>query len=143
MDAKNDGVNGDLLVTQRSHDKSQGQHQGKRRGKRWLATGGIVGALLASSCCILPLVLVSLGVSGAWIGSLTALDAYKPIFIGIAAVFIAAGFRRVYFQNTQPCDDQSACARPSTARLTKAALWISAILVLLAATVDQWAPLFY
>jgi len=112
-------------------------------GKRWFAAGGVVGAILASSCCLVPLLLVSLGVSGAWIGSLTALEAYKPVFIGIAAVFIAAGFWHVYFRKAEPCEDGTACARPDSARLTKAALLISTILVLLAATIDFWAPLFY
>jgi len=112
-------------------------------GKRWFAAGGALGALLASSCCILPLILISLGVSGAWIGSLTALEAYKPIFIGVAAVFIAAGFWRVYFRKPEPCEDGAMCAQPDSARLTKAALWTSTILVLLAATIDFWAPLFY
>ena len=112
-------------------------------GKRWFAAGGALGALLASSCCIFPLLLISLGVSGAWIGSLTALEAYKPVFIGIAAVFIAAGFWQVYFRKAEPCDEGTACERPDSARFTKAALWISTILVLLAATIDFWAPLFY
>lgn len=114
-----------------------------KSGKRWFAAGGALGALLASSCCILPLILISLGVSGAWIGSLTALEAYKPVFIGIAALFIIAGFWQVYVRKAEPCEDGTACARPDSARLTKAALWISTILVLLAATIDYWAPLFY
>ena len=123
-------------------DNNSVETQGKSN-KHWFAAGGVFGALLASSCCILPLILISLGVSGAWIGSLTALEAYKPVFIGIAAVFIAAGFWHVYFRKAEPCEDGTACARPDTARLTKAALWISTILVLLALTIDFWAPLFY
>ncbi len=43
-------------------------------GKRIAATGSVIGAVLASSCCIVPLLLVTLGVSGAWIGSLSALE---------------------------------------------------------------------
>ena len=38
-----------------------------------IAAGGILGALAASSCCIVPLILFSLGIGGAWIGNLTAL----------------------------------------------------------------------
>jgi len=41
--------------------------------QRLVIAGGIIGALVASSCCIVPLVLFSLGVGGAWIGNLTAL----------------------------------------------------------------------
>lgn len=112
-------------------------------GKPWLATGGIIGALLASSCCILPLVLISLGVSGAWIGSLTALEPYKPIFVGVAVIFLAGGFWHVYFKKPEPCEDGTICARPESSRITKAALWLASILVMLALTIDFWAPLFY
>ncbi|VAV93766.1 Mercuric transport protein, MerT [hydrothermal vent metagenome] len=108
-----------------------------------LATGSVLGAILASSCCIVPLVLISLGVSGAWIGSLTALEPYKPIFIGIAAVFLGLGFWHVYFKKQPPCEDDSYCARPASSRITKAALWIATLVVLLALTIDYWAPLFY
>src|SRR5215472_16544699 len=51
------------------------------------AVGGLMGAVAASSCCILPLLLFSLGVSGAWIGNLTRLAPYQPYFIAIAHRF--------------------------------------------------------
>ena len=35
----------------------------------WLAAGGLIGAVLASSCCIVPLMLVIVGVSGACLTS--------------------------------------------------------------------------
>ncbi len=108
-----------------------------------IATGGILGAILASSCCIVPLILISLGVSGAWIGSLTKLEPFKPIFIGITALFLAVGFWHVYFKKPKPCEEGSYCARPSSARMTKAALWIATFVVFLALTIDYWAPLFY
>ena len=111
----------------------------KRGG--WFATGGALGALLASTCCIVPLALISLGVSGAWIGSLTALEPLKPVFIGVAAVFLTAGFWHV--KKPVRCEDGTYCARPGSSRITKAALWIAAVLVLLALTIDVWAPLFY
>ena len=57
-------------------------------GRGSLLAGG-VAALLASACCVGPLVLVVLGISGAWIGNLTALEPYKPIFAVIALGFIA------------------------------------------------------
>ncbi|WP_222873573.1 mercuric transporter MerT family protein [Hankyongella ginsenosidimutans] len=55
----------------------------------WLATGGLIGAVLASSCCVVPLVLVTLGVSGAWIGSLTALEPYKLFFVLVTLALLA------------------------------------------------------
>jgi mercuric ion transport protein len=113
------------------------------RTKGWFAVGGVVGALLASSCCIAPLLLLTLGVSGAWIGNLTALEPYKPAFLGVALVFIGLGFYKVYFKQKPACEEGSYCARPESALVTKTALWAATVLVLLAASVDWWAPLFY
>ncbi|SMX45842.1 mercuric transporter MerT family protein [Maliponia aquimaris] len=111
--------------------------------KGWLAAGGVLGAILASACCIGPLVLLTLGISGAWIGNLTALEPYKPVFAVIALGFIAAGFRQVYFRRPVVCEPGSCCASPASARITKAALWASLILVLGALTIGWWAPLLY
>lgn len=111
--------------------------------KGWFAAGGVFGALLASTCCIVPLVLVTLGVSGAWIGNLTALEPYKPLFAGIALVFIGFGFREVHFKPKSACEDGSYCARPESALITKSALWLATALVVLALTINWWAPYFY
>jgi MerT mercuric transport protein. len=111
--------------------------------KSWLAVGGVLGAFLASACCVGPLVLLTLGISGAWIGNLTALEPYKPIFAVIALGFIAAGFRQVYDHKPTVCEPGSYCARPASARITKAAHWASLILVVAALTIDWWAPLLY
>ena len=54
-------------------------HESRKRGL--FAAGGVIGAVLASSCCIGPLLLLSVGVSGAWIGNLTALAPYQPLFL--------------------------------------------------------------
>lgn len=113
------------------------------RRKGWFATGGVIGALLASSCCILPLVLLTLGVSGAWIGNLTALEPYKPYLATVALVVIGLGFRQVYFTAKPACADGSYCARPASEAVIKTALWFASVLVVLAITIRWWAPLFY
>ena len=109
----------------------------------WFAAGGIVGALLASSCCIVPLVLLLLGVSGAWIGNLTALEPFKPYFAALALAFIGLGFWQTYFRVRANCAGDSYCARPRSSLPIKTALWIATVLVLLALTTDWWAPYFY
>ncbi|MBA3069848.1 MAG: mercury transporter MerT [Hyphomonas sp.] len=116
---------------------------GNDRRSSWLTAGGILGAVLASSCCILPLMLISAGVSGAWIGQLTVLEPYKPAFMLIAAGFLAAGFWEVYFRKGRHCEDGSYCARPASSRIKQIALWGGAFIVVAALTIDTWAPLFY
>lgn len=130
----------------RSPDKLSSPGSTRDKGdkeKALIAAGGVIGAILASSCCVLPLLFVTLGISGAWIGNLTALEPYKPYFAGVALVFIGLGFWRVYFAAKPACIDGSYCARPMSSVLTKTALWLATIIVALALTLNWWAPLFY
>ncbi len=60
-----------------------------QNGRGALFTGGLA-AILASACCLGPLVLIALGFSGAWIGNLTVLEPYRPIFIGVALVALSS-----------------------------------------------------
>ncbi len=108
-----------------------------------LATGAVVGAILASACCVVPLLLVTLGISGAWISNLTALEPYKPYVAAVTLGLIGLGFRRVYFRPKPACEDGSYCARPQSARITKSTLWIGTVITLLTITINWWAPLFY
>jgi mercuric ion transport protein len=106
---------------------------------RWAAAGGILGALAASSCCILPLALFMLGISGAWIGNLTALAPYQPIFFAATAGCLGVGYYLVYRQPKAVCADGS-CTRPLSKRGVKAALWAATMLVLAAVAFDYLAP---
>ena len=96
------------------------------------AAGGVLGALAASACCILPLVLFSLGVGGVWVGRLASLAPYQPWFIGFAALSIGFGFWQVYGRPKVACADGAACARPLPKRMVKTALWSATVLVLAA-----------
>ena len=107
------------------------------------ATGSVIAAVLASSCCIVPLVLVTLGASGAWIGNLSALEPYKPIFAIATFGFLGFGYWHVYHKPRLECEEGSYCATPASNHVTKSALWIANLLVLLALSIDFWAPLFY
>ncbi len=110
------------------------------RGRAGLAAwAGAAGAIAASSCCVLPLVLFSVGVSGAWIGNLVALEPYKPIFIALAALALGYGYWNVY-RTQKACAAEGACARPLPNRLVKGALWGSTGLVLIALFWDWIAP---
>lgn len=111
------------------------------RGSRLAAAGALAGALLASSCCVVPLVLFFLGVSGAWIGNLTVLEPYKPIFLIFTAGFLGYGYYHVYFRSAPPCEEDGACARPVRRRLVRVSLWIATLLAAFAFSFDGIAPL--
>ena len=122
-------------------DKASKLRSGDGRKARLIATGGILGALAASTCCILPLVLFSLGISGAWIGQLTALSPYQPIFIAFTLLCLGYGYWLVYRKPKIACDEGAACARPLPNRLVKSMLWIATALVVLAFSWPAIVPL--
>src|ERR1700746_382332 len=100
-----------------------------RHRQVFTAVGGLLGALAASSCCILPLLLFSLGVSGAWIGNFTRLAPYQPYFIAATLLFLGSGYWLVYRSGTRGCAEGEACARPLPNRIVKATLILATILV--------------
>jgi len=106
-----------------------------------LAAGGIA-AILASACCLGPLVLVSLGLGGAWIGNLTALEPFRPVFVGAAIVALFFAYRRI-FRPAAECKPGEVCARPQAKRAYKAMFGVVAILVAVALAFPYIAPRFY
>ncbi len=109
--------------------------------KRVLAAGGMLGAVLASTCCIAPLVLLMLGVSGAWMSNLTALAPYQGYFTVATLAFLSFGFWTVYWKPKKACAEGSYCATPAADRIIKLALWSATVLVTIAMTTELWAPL--
>ncbi len=107
-----------------------------------MAAGGLLGALAASSCCILPLVLFGLGVSGAWIGNFTRLAAYQPYFLAATLACLGYGYWLVFRSSKLACADGEACARPLPNRIVKASLIVATMLVIAALGLDFIAPLF-
>jgi len=112
-----------------------------QRGNCFLIAG-ILSAIGASICCVGPLVLLALGVSGALIGSLTALEPYRPIFVGLTLLFLAFAFYRLYLARPA-CSPESACANPRTLKRQRLAFWIVTVLVLGLIALPWFAPLFY
>ena len=88
----------------------------------WLVGG--LAAILASTCCLGPLILVMLGISGAWIGNLAVLEPYRPFFIGVALIALAFAWRRIYRPATV-CVPGEVCAVPQVRRIYRWIFWIS------------------
>lgn len=112
------------------------------RNRRGALLAGGLAALLASTCCLGPLVLVGIGVSGAWIGNLTLLEPYRPFFIAAALVALFFAARRI-FRPTADCNPGELCAVPGVRRGYKAMFWVVAALVVVAIGFPYVLPLFY
>ncbi len=102
------------------------------RIQRWGITGAIIAAVTASVCCVAPLLLVALGVSGAWIGSLTVLEPVRPLFTVLALGFLGFAFYRVYRKprTSEACEPGSYCAHPQSRTLNKTLLWVATVGIL-------------
>ncbi len=102
----------------------------------------VLAAIVGSLCCVAPLVLLTLGISGAWISRLTALEPYRPIFIGVVAVFIGLAFRQLYIIPAQ-CAPGEVCANPRLQRRQRQIFWV--VVVGLAALIafPWYAPLLF
>lgn len=87
---------------------------------------GVVAAFGASACCVLPLALVSPGLSGAWIAQLRALEHFRWVFISLALAAFGYAFYRLYLRPA-PCKPGSDCAAPATRRRQRIAFWITLI----------------
>jgi mercuric ion transport protein len=107
-----------------------------------LSIGGILAGLAAASCCVVPFLLFLAGISGAWIGNLTALEPYRPYFAAVAIGCIGCGFYRVYHKPVTACDDGSYCARPASNRIAKIGLWSATVIIVIALlspyAIAQW-----
>ena len=102
---------------------------------------GVLAAIGASVCCVAPLVLLTLGIGGAWIANLTALEPLRPWFIAATLVFLALAFRRLYLQ-PQVCEPGAACAEPIVLKRQRLIFWIVALALLALLAVPWLAPLF-
>ena len=101
---------------------------------------GALAAIGASFCCVGPLVLLTLGIGGAWIGNLTALEPMRPLFVGVAVLFVAQAFRRLYLA-PQVCEPGTPCADPRTVKRQRLVFWLVVVTLAGLLAVPWVAPL--
>jgi mercuric ion transport protein len=102
----------------------------------WAGAGA---AVVGSLCCVGPLVLLGLGVSGAWIGQLTALEPYRPLFIVVTLVFLGLAFRQLYLL-PQRCEPGETCTDPRRVRQQRSIFWIVLVGLLALIAFPWFAP---
>ena len=102
---------------------------------------GVLAAVGASVCCVGPLVLLTLGIGGAWIANLTALEPLRPWFIAATLLFLGLTFRRLYLQ-PQVCEPGAVCAEPIVLKRQRLIFWVVTLALLALLSVPWLAPLF-
>lgn len=110
------------------------------RGRIAATIVGLLAAVAASSCCLLPVLLFTLGISGAWIGNLVRLAPLQPYFFAAAAVSLGAGYWLVY-RARMACANHGTCRTPIADRLVTSILVLATVLVVLAIGFKFLAPL--
>lgn len=135
-------MDGAMQRTLTAAAESAGQADSAIRKAGIASLGGILAALGAASCCVVPFTLFTLGISGAWISNLTALEPYQPIFAATTLGFLGYGFYAVYRKPRVACADGSYCAKPGSRRAVKIGLWTATILIVVALGFPKLAPLF-
>lgn len=103
---------------------------------------GVLAAIAASVCCVGPLVLLALGIGGTWVGNLTAMEPFRPIFMGLTLLFLGLAFLQLYLV-PQVCTPDTPCADPRTLKRQRLTFWIVAALLFGLMAVPWFAPLFY
>ncbi len=109
--------------------------------KSWTTIGAVLAAIGASACCVGPLVLLSLGVGGAWVSTLTSLEAIRPVFIVLSLVFIGLGYRKLYLIPSN-CKESDACELFDVQKNQKIIFWVVSVLILFLLAFPWYAPYF-
>jgi len=89
----------------------------------WLAGLAAIGASL---CCVGPLLLLTLGIGGAWISTLTALEPVRPVLIVLTLAILGWGFRSLYLAPVV-CEPGQACADPGVRRRQRLIFWLVSV----------------
>ena len=101
-----------------------------------------LAAIAASLCCIGPLVLVMLGIGGAWVSNLRVLEPWRPLFIGFTALFLILAFRKIW-RPASACAPGAVCALPQVNRGYKFLFGVIALLIAALLAFPLAAPWFY
>lgn len=110
--------------------------------QRTSLVAGTLTAIGASLCCVVPLVLLALGIGGAWVADLTALEPYRPIFAGLTLAFLALAFHRLYLTRRK-CAPGAPCADDRVVRRQRSIFWVVTAVLLALLALPWSAPLFY
>jgi mercuric ion transport protein len=101
----------------------------------------VLAAVGASVCCVGPLVLLTLGIGGAWVSNVTALEPLRPWFLATTLLFLGLAFRHLYLR-PQACEPGAMCVEPIVLKRQRLIFWVVALALLSLVSGPWLAPLF-
>ena len=106
--------------------------------ERLVLLGSLGTALLASACCIGPLVLAALGIGS--LGFAAALEPWRPWLLAITAGLLGLGFFLAYRPlQAHACGSDGKCLPVTSRRNLRNTLWVVAGLSGVLATYPSWS----
>ena len=106
-----------------------------------LALAGIAG-VLASACCIGPLLLASIGLGSIAAGVAATFEPLRPVFVVVALAALGIAGWRIYHRPARACEPDAVCAAPRADRVYKPAFWVVAVIVLALLAFPYYVTLF-
>lgn len=103
----------------------------------WFAAGSVFASIIASFCCILPIVFALTGFS--ILGASAMFDAWRPYLLGLTFGLLGLGFYFAYRPRKEQCAPGSACAMPATKRCERLLLWLATAGVVLFAAFPYYS----
>lgn len=113
-----------------------------KHGNSGFLIGAVIAGIIASLCCVGPLILLLLGIGGTWVGTLTLLEPIRPFTIIITLGFISIAFWQLYLKPFK-CEPETMCAKPSYLRVQRIIFWIITVVLLLLLALPWYAHWFY
>jgi copper chaperone CopZ len=110
---------------------------GPKAREALLLAGSIGAVIVASLCCILPIVFVLTGVS--ILGASALFAEWRPYLLGLTFGLLGLGFYFAYRQQAEDCAPGSTCSLPAKRRWGRLTLWLSTAAVLLLAAFPYYS----
>ena len=111
---------------------------------KWFAAFGLVaglGAVVASSCCVIPLGLSALGAGASGLGGLEAVAMWRAPLLSVSALAIVGGWGAWWLKRPVACASDASCASHTRSRATLALLLCASTAVIAAASWSYIDPM--
>lgn len=99
-----------------------------------------LGALIASSCCVLPLVLAAVGASASVFAAFQYLAEWKYALLGVASVSLVGSWYTWWKKRSADCCSATQCATNNSRITTMSLLCVSTVLIMLAYSWEHIEP---